>query len=260
MSELHYHVTVMSPGGVTTSNQLGSEEAALQALHAAMGAKARNEQARGHVTSVSSAAGAWHLRFDRGGQSAYLVYQVVPCIVNHDRDTGPKTVRAEVWALSADDAGIWLISGDAPWMSADLGAAEDEHAAVERILAGHHALHDAAIVHSTSWRDVDTYAVHTFVAALSCPDVHGHWPGALPVSPRLIEHTGKPIPHAADAAPTPRDSDVLLHAVRHLAFLERHDATAQAAMTGHWRAHLAAFQPALAGMYSAVHAPETISA
>ena len=168
------------------------------------------------------------------------------------------TVRAEVWGLSADDRGIWLISGGDAWRSGPIDAESDPHYAAQEILSEHNALGDAKIVHSTSWRCEDTSIMLTYVAALDCPHVHDHWPASQLVSLMLPESVGEPLTHGADQPPTPRYVDVLLHAVRHLRFLLDYDATAAAAFSPAWRSHLMAFSPALAGMYAGEHEPEVM--
>jgi aminoglycoside phosphotransferase len=169
------------------------------------------------------------------------------------------TVRAEVWCLSANDEGIHLVSGSDAWRSEPIKASTDPHWAVQHILGEHDALEAAKIVHSTSWRAEDESVILTYVAALDCPDVAGHWPAAQLVSLALPEVVGNPITHAADDAPTPRYIDVLLHGLRHLRFLLEYDATAAAAFSPAWRRHLESFAPALAGMYAEEHAPEVLN-
>lgn len=165
----------------------------------------------------------------------------------------PMTVRAEVWALAADASGIYLIcgSGDA-WRSRPITADTDPHWAVQRILRKHGALGSAKVIHSTSWRAEGESVMLTYVAAVECPSILEHWPAAQLVSLLLAEGAaGRPIPHAADKPPTPRYLDVMLHALRHLAFLRLYDPAASDALSAHWHEHLRRFEPALAGMYAA---------
>jgi hypothetical protein len=145
-------------------------------------------------------------------------------------------VWVEVWPVAADQTGIWLVSGDDAWRPLISVTADTEpHAEIELILAEHGALADAQLIHSTSWR------------------VDG--PAALPISVSVAQAVGAPLTNAPNAAPTPRYIDVLKHAVRHLAFLLRNDATAATALTEPWPTHLAEIQPTLAGMYDQVHQP-----
>ena len=143
-----------------------------------------------------------------------------------------------------------------PGAHALIAADSEPHYVVEELLDEHHALGDARIIHSTSWRAEDESIILTYVAALDCPDVPDHWPGAQMVSAALADVVGKPTPHAADGPPLPRYVDVLLHAIRHLRFLLDYDATAAGALSPAWRRHLRAFAPALAGLYSEAHQPE----
>jgi hypothetical protein len=194
---------------------------------------------------------------ENGTRSGWLVFEVTGCADDHT--PAPMTAVAEIWGLSANERGIWLISGGEAWRSGPIAADTDPHWAVSAILREHGALDAAKIIHSTSWRAEGESVVLTYVAALDCPDVETHWPGAQLVSLMLPDVVGKPITHAADAPPTPRHIDVLLHALRHLRFLLEHDATAARAFSPAWRSHLNDFAPALAGMYSAEHKPEVIT-
>lgn len=162
----------------------------------------------------------------------------------------PMTVRVEVWALAADASGIYLICGNGDaWRSRPVSADADPHWAVEKILRKHGALGSARVIHSTSWRAEGESVMLTYVAAVECPAIREHWPAAHLVGLLLPEVVGRPLPHDADAPPVPRHIDVLLHALRHLAFLRLYDATASTALSGHWHEHLKRFEPALAGMY-----------
>jgi hypothetical protein len=170
----------------------------------------------------------------------------------------PMTVHAEVWPIAADDQGLWLVSGEDAWRPGLPVMGDDEiHAVVEGILTEHDALDDVVLLHSTSWRP-DTWGLMlTYVAIVQCPgSVRASWPDAKPISPLLVHATGRPPTHGATEAPLPRWSDVLLHSLRHLAFLLENDATAAAVMDEHWRRHLSVLEPALAGLYSEVHDSE----
>jgi hypothetical protein len=166
-------------------------------------------------------------------------------------------VWVEVWPVAADQTGIWLVSGDDAWRPLISVTADTEpHAEIELILAEHGALADAQLIHSTSWRVDGPAVILTYIAVLSVIDlVRTRWPSALPISVSVAQAVGAPLTNAPNAAPTPRYIDVLKHAVRHLAFLLRNDATAATALTEPWPAHLAEIQPTLAGMYNQVHQP-----
>jgi hypothetical protein len=174
-------------------------------------------------------------------------------------------VRVEVWPLAADEAGIWLCSGDDAWRSPLAVDADSEpHAEVEQILSSHGVMAgvDLALVHSTSWRAEGQAVILTYVAVLACPGpihdvcvgpIRGHWPEARPVGEGLARFVGRPATHAATNPPAPRYSDVLMHAVRHLRFLMDTDATAAEAMGEQWRPHLDRLSPSLAGLYAERH-------
>jgi hypothetical protein len=168
------------------------------------------------------------------------------------------TVSAELWALSANADGIWLVSPKYGWRSGPIYADDDPYHVVTRTLNEYGALEAAKIIHSTSWRAEDGSLLLTYVAALDCSNVHRHWAHAELVSHALPEAVGPPIGHAANEPPIPDYAHVLLHAMRHLRFLEDHDATVSAAFSPAWRQHLQEFEPALAGMYSIRHQPEVI--
>jgi hypothetical protein len=170
--------------------------------------------------------------------------------------TEPMTVIPEVWPIAADKEGLWLVSGDGPWMPRLPVPADGEvHAEVELTLAFNGVdRREVRLLHSTSWRPVGTSIVLTYVAVVCRPGyVRENWSRAEPISPLLPGAVGKPLVHAAAAAPDPRDVDVLFHGLRHLAFLRDTDATAAAVLVGDWVGHLARFQPALAGMYGEEH-------
>lgn len=169
----------------------------------------------------------------------------------------PMRVMAEVWPVAADEAGLWLLSGMGAWQTWTVPADGDVHWEVETALSEHGiAPGGTAALHSTSWRPDGAAVVLTYIAVVKAPGlVRDRWPGALPVAPELARAVGKPPTHAAAEAPVPRDVDVLLHALRHLAYLAEgdRDAETSAAMGETFRRQLKAFTPALAGMYSQRH-------
>jgi hypothetical protein len=170
----------------------------------------------------------------------------------------PMTVRVEVWPVAADDVGIWLISGMDAWRAAlPVPADSEPHAEVELLLSTNGIDgSDVPLLHSTSWRVDGATVVLTYVAVIRRPGlVRESWPQALPVSLDLAAEVGRPPTHGAAEVPVPRYVDVLLHALRHVAFLRDSDGTARAALDVHWLAHLARLRPALAGMYEAEHTP-----
>ncbi len=142
----------------------------------------------------------------------------------------------EVWPLAADENGIWLVSGG------------------ELLTGQHDPRMQLDLIHSPSWRVDGPSIILTWVGIARADNlVIEQWPNALPVTAKLFEKVGNPITHAANEPPTPRDIDVLMHAIRHLRFLRDTDESARAAMTKPWLQHLATWEPALSGLYSEPH-------
>jgi hypothetical protein len=142
-------------------------------------------------------------------------------------------VEVEVWPVAADAAGVWLVSGDGPWMPwGPVQSDSEPHAEVELLLASHGAVFDTVLVHSTSWRTDLPRLVLTYVVVVNAGDpVRVRWPDALPVSLQFASAVGRPPTHGAVEAPLVRDADVLLHGLRHLSFLLQTDATAAGCST-----------------------------
>jgi hypothetical protein len=173
---------------------------------------------------------------------------------------------AEVWPVAADDEGLWLLAEDSILAPTAVQADGDVFADVGYVLdqIGYPAtgLDDSdrpgvLTVHSTSWRKAGPAVVLTFIAALEppegfyVPDVDlgaGH-----PIGLRLMDRVGRPATHAPGRAPQVRDIDVLMHGLRHLAFLVQTDATERDALGPVWARHLSGLEPALAGLYSQAH-------
>ncbi|MGH3985711.1 MAG: hypothetical protein ACRDTZ_00130 [Pseudonocardiaceae bacterium] len=164
---------------------------------------------------------------------------------------GTMNVVVEIWAVAADEHGIWLVSGRDAWRSAPIPSDSEPHFEVETILLGHD-LPSPVLLHSTSWRPDGPHIVLTYVAVIPVTDlVRGRWPTALPVSADLLPVVGPPPAHGAAEVPVPRYVDVLHHGLRHLTLLRATDTTAREALGGHWATHLDRLEPALAGMYRA---------
>lgn len=169
-------------------------------------------------------------------------------------------VRVEVWPVSADPAGIWLISGDDAWRSDAILKGSDPHTAVTDVLKENNAASDVKLLHSTSWRADESAVVLTYMAVIDCSEfARDQWPKSLPISPALLDAVGKPIEVEATEAPIPRYIDVLMHGLRHLQFLLQTDSSARTALCDPWRSHLASWRPALAGMYDHEHGEEPIT-
>ncbi|MEU0570870.1 hypothetical protein ABZ297_36500 [Nonomuraea sp. NPDC005983] len=169
-------------------------------------------------------------------------------------------VIVEVWPVSADEVGLWLISGNDAWRSEAVRQDSDPHTTVTDLLEANNASAGVKLLHSTSWRAEETAVVLTYVAVIGCKAfVRDKWPNAAPISPALPDAVGKPIEVTATEAPIPRYIDVLMHGLRHLQFLLQTDSAARSALCGKWPDHLALFRPALAGMYDHEHGEEPIT-
>lgn len=161
--------------------------------------------------------------------------------------------RVEIYALAADEGGLWSLGGlKTIGTGLPIPADSEPHAEVELALA-QAGLTDADVLalHSTSWRAEGTFVVLTYMAVV---DLRGpareRFPEALPVTLEVAGKVGKPIPHHPAEAPTPRYIDVLMHGIRHLHWLIEHDAPFAAVLNPHWRRALAPLRDMLAGMYS----------
>lgn len=165
----------------------------------------------------------------------------------------PMTIRVETWAVAADRAGVWLVGGDA-WTSR-LPVMADNHPDfdVQMALFERDAVDECTLVHSTSWRVRGPHMITTYVAALRVDsEVYARWPGARPISLRLVEGAGPATWHGPLDTPQPRDIDVLRHGLRHFRFLMDSDTTSAEAMPAALKAHLEPLTGALAGMYEHV--------
>jgi hypothetical protein len=186
--------------------------------------------------------------------------------LDHWRHGGPPEpsrlmhVIAEAWPLAADERGIWLLTRDWPLMTEPIAADGDPHADLELELIRSQLAADTVLLHQTSSRVDRDAVVLTYMTVITCEGpVRSRWPDALPVSPRVAEHVGKPPTHGAAEAPTVRQWDVVLHGLRHLAFQlgQAGDAELARALDGNFARHLAAWTPVLYQMYNREHVPES---
>ena len=163
-------------------------------------------------------------------------------------------VIPEVWPVAADQTGIWLVSGGAPWYAAPVPADSEPHFEIELDLMARGIRDRVALMHSTSWR-VDYRLgglVATYMVVMEADDlVPGCWPGAAPVTLAALEKVGKPTSHAPDEAPSPSHFHVLAHGLRHLRFLVDYDPSNAAALGELMRHHLEPMTPVLATLYAA---------
>jgi hypothetical protein len=160
------------------------------------------------------------------------------------------SVHVEVWPVAADEARIWLLSGEDAWRTGPVMSDDEPHSDVEGALTQHGAEDKVSLLHSTSWRPDGPHIILTYVAVIKISAfARDTWPKALPITLGLVNNAGKPLPGSPTEAPTPRHIDVLMHGLRHLRFLLDTDTTNAAALDDHWRHHLAGLEPALAGLY-----------
>lgn len=164
-------------------------------------------------------------------------------------------VIAEGWVLAADQAGIWLVSGDDAWRTAPVPSDSGPHFELELELAAHGIREDRILLmHSTSWRADGPHLILTYMVVTYADDlVRGTWRDARPVTVQAADEVGRPQTHAPDEPPEPSDFHVLMHGLRHLRYLLGTDATSAAALGELWARHLEPFEPALAGLYSEPH-------
>jgi hypothetical protein len=160
----------------------------------------------------------------------------------------------EVWPVAADASGVWLCSGLGPLRTTiPVPADSTPHGEADLLLASFHA-RDVRLLHSTSWRAERARVVLTYIAVLPGSDEAGSvrlaWPDAQPIdSAELLGTVGNATSWTGSDSPNPRHLDVLLHAIRHLAFLVATDPGVAGTLPPIWAQHLAGASPALAGMY-----------
>lgn len=162
----------------------------------------------------------------------------------------------EVFPFAADDTGIWLLSGEGPWVTYPIAEDSSPIAECEWELTTHGAV---AVIgpHQSSSRVDGPAGIWTHFAVIECRGpVRATWRHALPVSPRLVDRVGKPPTHPANATPQEvRMVDAFHHALRHLAFQlsEWGDAEIADKLDVNWRRHLAAWRPTLYRLYDRVY-------
>lgn len=162
----------------------------------------------------------------------------------------PMAAWVEIWPLAADETGIWLLSGGDAWRTGPVPADSDPLFEVKLLVGQHDPEMQLDLIHSTSWRVDGPSVILTWVTIAHARGlVVEQWPDALPVTTKLAEKVGKPITHAANEPPTPRDIDVLMHAIRHLRFLRDTDDSARVVMPEAWLQNLDAWEPVLSGLY-----------
>jgi hypothetical protein len=142
-------------------------------------------------------------------------------------------VTAEVFTLAVQD-GLLVLTGPcgaAPWLI-ETGRSENPLDTVGRIVKG--ALRDVVVLHSTSWRFDRDSVILTFVAVVRDP-------GSLDAA--SVDRTPLARSGATTAPPVIAHSQVLEHAVRHLAWLAAEDSVVTAALDNDWHDILSDYAP-----------------
>ena len=147
--------------------------------------------------------------------------------------TGP--VEAEVFVVYHRDGRIWLTGpcGAAPWR---IESRERHPIELVHNMAAD-ALGALTLVHSTSWRWEHDAVVLSFLVVVD-PE-HARGLESVDVGRDDLARST-----ATDAPPTIASSQVLEHALRHLAWLAEDDPAVKGALSASWRTSLAGYVPA----------------
>lgn len=164
------------------------------------------------------------------------------------RDAASLGVDIELWPVSADPSGLWLVSGGAPLTRSAIPASPGANETAKGLLRDNGLLAHSRFLHSTSWRPRTCTVTLTYIAALTsfratAPDT---WPQARRLD--LEELQGNPVGRGRGDAVFP-DARVLVHGLRHLAFLVERDQKLAAVLGADFRAPLALIEPAVAGLF-----------
>jgi hypothetical protein len=174
-------------------------------------------------------------------------------------DPGLLHVTAEVWAVAADEAGLWLVSPGGPWASLPIVRGDGPHDAAIRELQTRGLYRRGMLVHQSSSRTDGPAQVTTWMALVPGREpVPARFPDARPVSPVLAEIAGPPPTHAPDELPVFALWHVLAHGLRELWRLGQTNATLRRAMdeqSPSLREHLgsSAWQDVFRTMYAQEH-------
>jgi hypothetical protein len=144
-------------------------------------------------------------------------------------------VRAEIFVIAMSGGRIRLGGPDGPraWL-VELGETEHPVEVVDRIVRD--LLGEPLLVHSTSWRRDRGALVLTFLVVVDAAAMAGA--EAVDVGRHDLARSSA---HAAPAAIA--ESQVLEHALRHLAWLAQDDAVVQAVLSSEWHAALRDYVP-----------------
>ena len=146
---------------------------------------------------------------------------------------GPVTIEVFVLCMRSGTIELTGPCGAAPWY---LEKAAGEHPVdvVSRLVAD--VIGPPDLVHSTSWRQRDDDVVLSFFVVVDPVLVEGMT--SAPVGRDDLARSGATAAPAAIAA-----SQVLEHAIRHLAWLAQDDPVVRAKLAAEWREALAAYIP-----------------
>ena len=144
-------------------------------------------------------------------------------------------VRAEIFLVWLDRHQIAITGPDGarPWV-VQLEDAEHPVATVERIIGG--VVGPALLVHSTSWRRDGAAVILTFLAVLAPEQV-------ADMESELIERAELARSEASRAPEAIAGTQVLEHALRHLAWLAQDDPVVGEILSPAWRAALVDYVP-----------------
>jgi len=142
-------------------------------------------------------------------------------------------VQAEVFVVSDRDGRLELTGpcGAAPWLL-ELGASDHPVAVVDRIVRD--VVGQPLLVHSTSWRRDRDAVILTFLVVIDGGSV-----GSMPSEPIERAELAR-----SEATSAPRDiamTQVVEHALRHLAWLASDDRVVASVLSDRWRALLATY-------------------
>jgi hypothetical protein len=142
-------------------------------------------------------------------------------------------VTAEVFTLAIQDRRLVLTGpcGAAPWLI-ETDRSEHPLGTVGRIVEG--ALRDVVLLHSTSWRFDRDSVILTFVAVVRDP-------GSMEAA--AVDRTTLARSGATTAPPVIAHSQVLEHAIRHLAWLAAEDSVVAETLNNDWHDILSDYVP-----------------
>ncbi len=144
-------------------------------------------------------------------------------------------VSLEVFVLWLRDATIELTGpcGPEPWYI-ETTASQHPVEVVRRLATD--AIGDPLLVHSTSWRQGEAGVILSFFVVIGADDV-----GDMASTP--VERVDLARSSASDAPPAIAASQVLEHAIRHMAWLAKEDDVVRSTLTDEWHVALGRYVP-----------------